>query len=65
MKITVTITKEEREKTSNLVYVEPCKEINCSGINCENCPLQPVAENLRIAEDAFLSVLNSIAVAEE
>lgn len=65
MKITTTITKEERAKTYNLVYVDPCKEINCTGINCESCPLQAVAENVRKAQDGFISVLNSLTIAEE
>lgn len=65
MKITTTITKEERAKTYNLVYVDPCKEINCEEVDCENCPLQAVAENVRKAQDGFISVLNSITVVEE
>lgn len=65
MKITTTITKEERAKTYNLVYVDPCKEIHCEEIDCENCPLQAVAENLRKAQDGFLSVFASLVVTEE
>lgn len=65
MKITTTITKEERTKTYNLVYNDPCGEINCAGVDCETCPLQTVAENVRKAQESFISVLNSIAVAEE
>ena len=65
MKITTTITKEELAKTYNLVYVDPCKEINCEGVDCESCPLQTVAENVRKAQDSFVSVLNSITIAEE
>ena len=65
MKITTTITKEERAKTYKLVYVAPCKEINCEGIDCENCPLQAVAEAMRKAQDSFISVLNSLTIAEE
>lgn len=65
MKITIAITKEERTKTYNLVYVDPCKEINCTGIDCENCPLQTVSEKVRKAQDGFISVLNSITIAEE
>lgn len=65
MKITVTITKEERAKTYNLVYNDPCGEINCAEVDCENCPLQAVAESVRRAQDDFISVLNSIAIVEE
>lgn len=65
MKITTTITKEERAKTYNLVYVDPCKEIDCTGIDCENCPLQATAEVLRKAQESFVSVLSSIPIAEE
>lgn len=65
MKITATITKEERAKTYNLIYVDPCEEIDCAGISCENCPLQSTAEVLRKAQESFVSVLNSITVAEE
>ena len=65
MKITITITKEEQAKTYNLIYVDPCKEINCGGIDCEACPLQAVAENLRKAQEGFISALSSIAIVEE
>jgi hypothetical protein len=65
MKVTTTITKGERVKTYNLVYVDPCKEINCTGIDCDNCPLQTAAENVRKAQEEFISVLNSFVIAEE
>ena len=65
MKITTTITNKERADTYNLVYVDPCANINCNGVNCEQCPLQAAAERLRGAQNAFVSVLNSITVVEE
>lgn len=65
MKITTTITKEERAKTYNLVYVDPCEEIVCNGVDCASCPLQAVADKVRKAQDGFISVLNSLTIAEE
>lgn len=65
MKITTTITKEERAKTYNLVYIDPCKEIDCTGIRCENCPLQSTVEVLHRAQESFVSVLDSLTIAEE
>lgn len=65
MKITTTITKEEKTKTYHLVYIDPCKEINCNGIDCDDCPLQSVAESMRKAQEGFICVLNSFPVVEE
>ena len=65
MKITTTITKTERAKTYNAVYIDPCKEINCAEINCEDCPLQGASEDLRRAQEAFVNILNSFAVVGE
>lgn len=65
MKIAITITKEERVKTYNAVYIDPCRDIECAGIDCDNCPLQNVSEAVRKAQDAFIKVLNSITVVGE
>ena len=65
MKIAITITKEERAKTYNAVYIDPCRDIECTGIDCENCPLQNVAEEMRKAQESFINVLNSFVVVEE
>ena len=56
----ITITKKEYENTNNLVYVDPCAEINCGAIDCNHCPLQETATALRKAQDEFFKVLNDI-----
>lgn len=58
----ITITKKEYEKTKNLVYVDPCAEIECGGIDCSHCPLQATAHELREAQDEFFKVLDAIEI---
>ena len=65
MKITVTMTKEEKDNTTNAMWVDPCKHIRCGSIDCETCPLQAQAEKLREAQHDFLEGLRAIAVEEE
>ena len=65
MKITTTITKEERAKTYNAVFIDPCKHIKCTEIDCAECPLQGSAEELRKAQETFVNILNSFVVVEE
>ena len=64
MKIAITITKEERVKTYNAVYTDPCKDIECVGIDCEDCPLNNAATEVRKAQEAFVNILNSFTVVE-
>ena len=65
MKIAITITKEERTKTYNAVYIDPCRDIECVGIDCDECPLQSAAEDVRKAQETFINILNSFKVVEE
>lgn len=65
MKITATITLEEKTKTTNLINIDPCTHIECGTINCENCPLKEPAEALREAQNAFLRSLYKIDVEVE
>ena len=60
MKISVTLTKEEKNKTQELIFVDPCTHINCGIIDCDNCPLHEVAVALRKAQESFSKVLQSI-----
>ena len=65
MKIQITITEEERKNTANIIMVDPCSHIKCSGINCEQCPLKENAEILRDEQERFMRVLNEIEVAND
>lgn len=65
MRFTITITKEEKNNTTNAIWVDPCKHIRCGSIDCEKCPFQETAEKLRAAQDEFLKVLETITVEEE
>ena len=65
MKISTTITKKEKVETQNLVWVDPCKHIECSGIDCEACPLQKAAEEMRKAQETFMTILGSFPVVDE
>ena len=58
----IIITKEEYENTKSLVYVDPCTEIRCGGIDCSHCPLQATAHALREAQDEFFKVLNNMEI---
>lgn len=65
MKIQITITKEERNNTENIIMVDPCRYIKCGQIDCENCPLQENAEKLRKEQERFMRVLNEIKVEKD
>ena len=58
----ITITEKERKKTTDLVYVDPCAEIECEAIDCNNCPLQATAHALREAQNEFFKVLNNMEI---
>lgn len=58
----IIITKEEYENTKSLVYVDPCAEIKCGEIDCNHCPLQATATELRDAQDNFFKVLNNMEI---
>ncbi len=60
MKISVTLTKEEKNSTENLVLRDPCTNIECGNIDCDCCPLHEVAVALRKAQENFSKVLQSI-----
>ena len=65
MKISTTITTKEKVETRNLVWVDPCKHIECSGIDCEICPLQKAAEEVRKAQETFITTLESFSIVDE
>ena len=65
MKVTATITKKEYADTHNLVWVDPCKNINCSAIKCEACPLYKVASQLRDAQAEYMQVLDHLPRVDE
>ena len=65
MKIQITITKEERDNTTNIIMVDPCRHINCGQIDCEQCPLRENAKMLRREQENFMRVLNEIEVENE
>lgn len=60
MKITTTITEEERIKTLENIMFDPCTHIKCSEIVCDACPLQGVSEALRRAQENYARVINNI-----
>ena len=60
MKISITITKEEKNKAENSIMIDPCTHIECCEIDCNNCPLREAAEKLRKAQDNFSNILRSI-----
>lgn len=65
MKIQITITKEERDNTTNIIMIDPCRHINCGQIDCGQCPLRENAEMLRREQENFMRVLNEIEVENE
>jgi hypothetical protein len=62
MKINITITEVELQNTIKAVYIDPCASIDCTGVNCDNCPLQVAAEECRKAQDKFIDILKSFSV---
>jgi hypothetical protein len=64
MKFNITITEAELLNTVNTVCVDPCTDIECTGIDCDNCPLQVAAEECRKAQGKFISILKSFSVEE-
>lgn len=60
MKISTTITKEEKNNTDNSILKDPCAYIECGDIDCDVCPLHEAAVALRKAQENFCKVLYSI-----
>ena len=60
MELSVTLTKEEKNSTKDLVLKDPCAHIECGEIDCEACPLHKTAVALRKAQENFSKVLQSI-----
>lgn len=60
MKVSVTISKEEKNETENVILKDPCAHIECGEIDCNSCPLREAAEELRKAQDNFNKILQSI-----
>lgn len=60
MKVSITITKQEKNKTEDLIIMDPCRHIECAEIDCDTCPLREAAEELRKAQQNFNKVLQSI-----
>jgi hypothetical protein len=65
MKITTTITREELTRTENGVSFDPCSEIKCGSLDCENCPLRKSAAAFNDARWEFLNTLRSLSVTED
>lgn len=65
MKIKITLTETEKDGTLDLVVFDPCAAIDCREINCEECPLRNVAEDVRRASEAFVNVLDKLTVEGE
>ena len=60
MKVSITITKKEKNSTEDLVLKDPCSCIECGNIDCDVCPLHEVAVELRKAQEKFSKILQSI-----
>ena len=58
----ITISELERKNSVDLIYVDPCAEIDCGNIDCNHCPLQETAHELRQAQENFCKVLNALEI---
>lgn len=65
MKIVATISKEELTRTEKGLSFDPCKEIRCGSLDCENCPLRKSATALNEAREEFLNALHKLSVTED
>lgn len=59
MKVSVVITKAEKDSTQQLIFRDPCTYIECGEIDCDVCPLHGAAKALRKAQEDFDKVLCS------
>ena len=40
----IVITKKEYDETMDLLIMDPCESIECSGIDCNYCPFREAAQ---------------------
>jgi hypothetical protein len=65
MKITTTITREELTRTEKIMSFDPCSEIKCGSLDCEDCPLHKSAAAFNEARWEILNILRSLSVTED
>lgn len=60
MKVIVTMTKKEKNRILDQILFDPCERVECSGVDCANCPLRKAAVELRDAMNSFSEALDQI-----
>ena len=65
MKITTTITAEERDAALDDIMLDPCLHIQCGEIDCEECPLHTAVKALRKAQEDYEKAINKITIKGE
>ena len=60
MKIAITMTKGEKNRILDQVLFDPCEQVECKNIECEQCPLHSAVVSLRKAMDKFDEVVTAI-----
>jgi hypothetical protein len=65
MKVTVTMTKGEKNRILDRVLFDPCEHIECENIDCEQCPLHKVVSKVRKALNQFNDAINAIPEEED
>lgn len=65
MKISVTMTKEEKKKVLDQILFDPCEHINCGDFNCNQCPLHEAVVRMREAIDNLDNVIDCIPIEGE
>lgn len=65
MKISITMTKEEKKKVLDQILFDPCEHINCADVNCNQCPLHEAVVRMREAIDNLDNVIDCIPIEGE
>lgn len=56
----IVISTKECKETKEKILVDPCAFIECGVLDCNFCPLQEAARQLREAQNNFTNTINSI-----
>ena len=64
LQMSVTMTKEEKNKMFNYLSKDPCDIIDCGDVACENCPFNKITDRMNEVRNEFMQLLYDVAVVE-
>ena len=65
MKVIVTLTKEEKERTLERLRIDACRDLHCNKVHCSNCPFEKEVNAFINAKDALVAKIRAAKVEEE